>query len=68
MGRHQAVRAAYREFLRARIDARASWVPALVEAVESGPVRDELGHRVSARRSSGPPEWIPELTIGQEDS
>ena len=63
-----AVRAAYREFLRARLDARASWVPQLVEAVESGPVRDELGHRISARRSSGPPEWIPELSIGQGES
>ena len=67
-GDPDAVRAAYREFLSARIGARSSWVPALVEAVESGPVRDARGHRVSARQSSGPPEWIPELTIGREDS
>ena len=52
----------------ARIGARSTWVPALVEAVASGPVRDALGHRVSARRSSGPPEWIPELKIGREDA
>ena len=67
-GGTKAVRAAYRAFLRARLEARPAWVPPLVEAVEWGPVRDELGHRISARRSSGPPEWIPELTIGQGDS
>ncbi len=67
-GGTKEVRAAYREFIRARLDARASWVPQLVEAVESGPVRDALGHRISARRSAGPPEWIPELTIGQGES
>jgi len=60
------VRAAYREFLMARIGARPVWVPALVEAVARGPVRDDRGHRVSARQSSGPPEWIPELKIGRE--
>ncbi|MCU0264425.1 MAG: hypothetical protein MUF09_12315 [Candidatus Nanopelagicales bacterium] len=65
-GGPHAVRAAYREFLMARIGARPVWVPALVEAVARGPVRDDRGHRVSARRSSGPPEWIPELKIGRE--
>jgi len=67
-GGTKAVRAAYRTFLRARIEARPAWVPQLVQAVEWGPVRDALGHRISARRSSGPPEWIPELTIGQGES
>ena len=62
------VRAAYREFLVARIEARATWVPTLIDAVGQGPVRDDRGHRVSARRSSGPPEWIPELKIGREDA
>jgi hypothetical protein len=65
-GGAHAVRAAYQEFLMARIGARPVWVPALVEAVARGPVRDGRGHRVSARRSSGPPEWIPELKIGRE--
>jgi hypothetical protein len=65
-GDQHAVRAAYGQFLMARIAARRIWVPALVEAVDSGPTRDALGHRVSARQSSGPPEWIPELTIGRE--
>jgi hypothetical protein len=65
-GGHEAVRAAYREFLGARIGARPVWVPALVEAVARGPVRDDRGHRISARPSSGPPAWIPELTIGRE--
>lgn len=65
-GGPKAVRAAYREFLMARIGARPVWVPALVEAVARGPVRDDRGHRVSARRSAGPPEWIPELKIGRE--
>ena len=64
----EAVRAAYREFLMARLDARPTWVPPLVEAVEQGPVRDDRGHRVSARLSPGPPEWIPELKIGREDA
>ncbi len=63
-----AVRAAYREFLAARVAARDTWVPALVEAVGNGPVRDARGHRISARQSSGPPEWIPELAIGREDA
>jgi hypothetical protein len=63
-----AVRAAYREFLMARIAARGTWVQALVEAVDSGPTRDALGHRISARPSSGPPAWIPELQIGRESS
>jgi hypothetical protein len=67
-GDPEAVRAAYREFLMARISARSTWVPALVEAVESGTVRDALGRRVSARQSPGPPEWIPELRIGREDA
>lgn len=67
-GHPQAVRAAYAEFLMARIDARTTWVPALAEAVASGPARDALGHRVSARGSSGPPEWIPELKIGRADT
>ena len=67
-GDQHAVRAAYGQFLMARIAARGTWVPALVEDVEAGPTRDALGHRVSARRSSGPPEWIPELTIGREGS
>jgi hypothetical protein len=67
-GGPKAVRAAYVEFLMARIRARPMWVPALVEAVESGPVRDERGHRVSARQSPGPPDWIPELRIGREDA
>ena len=67
-GDQYAVRAAYGQFLMARIAARGEWVPALVEAVAAGPTRDALGHRVSARQSSGPPEWIPELTIGREGS
>jgi hypothetical protein len=65
-GGPQAVRAAYREFLMARVGARPTWVPALVEAVGQGPVRDERGHRVSARQSPGPPDWIPELKLGRE--
>jgi HipA-like kinase len=67
-GDAQSVRAAYREFLMARIAARSAWVPALAEAVGQGPVRDDRGRRVSARQSSGPPEWIPELKIGREDA
>jgi hypothetical protein len=67
-GGSEAVRAAYREFLMARIGARPSWVPALVAAVRAGPVRDGLGHRVSARQTPGPPDWIPELKIGREGS
>ena len=63
-----AVRAAYREFLLARLAARPQWVPRLVEAAQQGPARDGRGRRVSSRRSPGPPEWIPELRIGQEDS
>jgi hypothetical protein len=62
----EAVRSAYREFLLGRIGARSTWVPQLVEAVARGPVRDDRGHRVSARMSPGPPEWIPELKIGRE--
>jgi hypothetical protein len=65
-GGPDAVRAAYREFLLARIEARPVWVPALTGAVARGPVRDDRGHRISARQSSGPPQWIPELTIGRE--
>ena len=65
-GGPQAVRSAYREFLMARIDARPTWVPQLVESVRQGPVRDERGHRVSARMSPGPPDWIPELKVGRE--
>jgi hypothetical protein len=67
-GGPDAVRAAYREFLMARLRARPTWVPALVEAVARGPVRDDRGHRVSARQSPGPPDWIPELKIGREDA
>ena len=67
-GGSEAVRAAYREFLMARIGARPTWVPALVAAVVAGPVRDDLGHRVSARQTPGPPDWIPELKIGREGS
>lgn len=67
-GSSAAVRAAYREFLLARISQRPTWFPALAEAVESGPVRDDRGHRVSARQSPGPPDWIPELKIGREDA
>ena len=63
-----AVRAAYREFLMARIGARPTWVAALLEAVEQGPARDDRGHRVPARPSPGPPEWISELRIGREDA
>jgi hypothetical protein len=64
----EAVRAAYREYLMARVGARSSWVPALAEAVARGPIRDDRGHRISARQSPGPPEWIPELRIGREDA
>ncbi|HYN55938.1 MAG TPA: HipA family kinase [Motilibacterales bacterium] len=67
-GGTDSVRAAYREFLTARVGARSSWVPALVEAVDRGPIRNERGHRISARQSPGPPEWIPGLRIGREDS
>ena len=35
-GGPQAVRSAYREFLMARIDARPTWVPQLVESVGRG--------------------------------
>ncbi|HEX6887573.1 MAG TPA: HipA family kinase [Candidatus Nanopelagicales bacterium] len=59
-------RAAYQAFLSARLAARESWVPALAAGVEAGAVRDAAGHRVSARRSAGPPGWIPELRTGQE--
>ncbi|MGB7981172.1 MAG: HipA family kinase, partial [Candidatus Nanopelagicales bacterium] len=55
----EAVRAGYRQFLLARIAAREVWVPALAEAVARGPARDDRGRRVPARRSSGPPDWIP---------
>jgi hypothetical protein len=62
-----AARAAYREFLLARVAARKEWVPALVEAVRRGPARDAAGHRVPERASSGPPAWIPELRLGREE-
>ena len=65
-GGAEVVRGAYRAFLQARIEARPTWVPQLVEAVARGPVRDDRGHRVSARMSPGPPDWIPELKIGRE--
>ena len=58
-------RAAYRAFLLARIDARESWLPDLVEAVQRGAARDAAGHRVPERSSSGPPDWIAELRIGR---
>ena len=63
-GGQAAVRAAYREFLLARLAAREVWVPALAEAVARGPARDDRGHRVPARASGGPPDWIPELRVG----
>jgi hypothetical protein len=66
-GSVDAVRAAYARFLISRIDAREEWVPALVAAVAQGPARDEVGHRVTARRSPGPPDWIPELKIGRAE-
>lgn len=62
------VRAAYGEYLGARLAARDSWVPALVDAVDAGPARDARGRRVSARRTAGPPEWISELRIGRGES
>ncbi len=67
-GSVDAVRGAYQEFLAARLAARASWVPALAQAVERGPARDVGGVRRSGRQSSGPPEWIPELKIGRGDA
>ena len=66
LGSTDDARGAYREFLLARLAARSDWVPALVAAVARGAARDERGHRVSARASSGPPEWIPELRIGTQ--
>lgn len=62
------VRAAYVEFLMARLAERGSWVPQLVSDVARGAARDGRGHRVSGRQSPGPPDWIPELKIGREDS
>jgi hypothetical protein len=62
------VRTAYRQFLMARLAARSTWVPTLVEAVDRGAARDERGRRVSARGSAGPPEWIAELRIGREEA
>ena len=67
-GSVEAVRSAYQQFLAARLAARDSWAPALVQAVERGPARDSGGARRSGRPSSGPPEWIPELKIGREGS
>jgi hypothetical protein len=63
-----ATRAAYRDFLLARVAARGEWVPELVEAVARGAARDEAGRRVPERASSGPPAWIPELRLGREGS
>ena len=65
-GSPDRVRSAYQEYLLARVAARPTWVPDLATAVERGAPRDERGHRVSARSSSGPPDWIPELRIGRE--
>lgn len=62
------VREAYRRFLEARLDARATWEPALVAAVDQGAARDSSGHRVPERPSSGPPEWIGELRRGASGS
>ncbi len=62
------VRAAYAQFLTARVAQRGSWVPQLVSDVARGAARDDRGHRVSGRASPGPPEWIPELKIGRADS
>jgi hypothetical protein len=63
-GEPEAVRAAYRRFLAARLAARSAWEPALVGAVARGPVRDAAGHRVTERAASGPPDWLAELRIG----
>lgn len=57
----QAARAAYRQFLTARLAARAQWVPALLTAVAAGARRDDQGRRVPDRPPQGPPGWIPEL-------
>ena len=62
------VRAAYAQFLTARLAERGSWVPQLVSDVARGAARDDRGRRVSGRASPGPPEWIPELKIGREDT
>ena len=67
LGSADEVRAAYEEFLLARIEARRSWVPALAEAVQRGAARDAAGHRVPERATSGPPDWIAELRIGREE-
>jgi hypothetical protein len=67
-GGPDGARAAYREFLLARVAARPAWLPALSDAVARGASRDERGHRVSSRTSSGPPDWIPELRIGRGES
>ncbi len=67
-GPPDAVRRAYRSFLSARIEARDVWVPLLAESVAHGPTRDAAGHRVTTRRSAGPPDWIAELRIGREGS
>ena len=66
-GSVDAVRAAYRRFLISRVESREVWLPALVAAVAQGPARDDVGHRVTARRSPGPPDWIPELKIGRAE-
>jgi HipA-like kinase len=65
-GDEATVRAAYRDFLLARVAARATWVPALVDAIGRGAARDAHGHRVAERPSAGPPEWIAQLRIGRE--
>lgn len=62
-GSAPSVRTAYRTMLQARLDARASWVPALIEQARAGPVRDRAGRRVDARATAGPPDWIPELRM-----
>ncbi|MGB8021455.1 MAG: HipA family kinase [Candidatus Nanopelagicales bacterium] len=51
------VRAAYGEYLLARLAARPTWVAALAEAVARGPDRDERGHRAPTRASRRP-DWI----------
>lgn len=53
------VRAAYREYLLARLVARPIWVAALADAVARGPARDERGHRLPTRvRATRRPGWI----------
>jgi hypothetical protein len=49
LGGEAQVRAAYREFLLARLAARPRWVPDLVEAAARGAARDEGGHRIPSR-------------------